>query len=116
MQEKTKQGKMSETNNNSDGLFCMLSRLTSTEERASGGIIHDAAGVSYGHAIGTELLRTVVRPASELLLDGLGEEVTVDNRVGWSFACEFGVKVFDVSSIGLEGKHVSGLLNIDKKD
>ena len=55
------------------------------------------------------MFRTVVGPSSELLLDGLGQEVAVDDGIGRDFIGEFGVKVLDIGSVGLEKEIVSYL-------
>ena len=50
--------------------------------------------------------RSVVRPAGELLLHGLGQGGAVDVRVLWSLGGELAVEVFCVTSIQL-GSFVS---------
>ena len=52
-----------------------------------------------------QLARSVVTPSSELLLDGLAQEVVaVNDRIGRHLLGKFGIKVFRIHCIQLFGR------------
>lgn len=60
-----------------------------------GGILDTASSVTESSN------RAIVRPATELLLQSLGEDGAIDEGIGRSFLCEFDIEIIRVKSIGL---------------